>query len=174
MPMQVFNPFGSITKSPLRWQDSTGKQVANVAYITIAEAGGDNIVLGYAPITGVDIKQLTDFSVTKSLDRDFLIATFGDTPVQITLKGLNFFNLNGCTLLGNSASNDQIMEFYKKNRLSTDRFKRFDIAIAISTNNTVVFRCVIVGLDTQNTASQDGLSNMLYSYTMTLIGVDRE
>ena len=167
-PIQLFPPMGGLAVSTL----STN----NIAFITLSEAGGDNIALGYAPVTGVSIQQLTDFSVTKSLSRDFLVAAFGDTPVKITLSGVDFFNINGCNILDSTTgagSNDQIMEFYKKNRISTDRTKRFDIAIATSDKGTVGFRCVIIGLDAQNKAASDGLNNVMYNYTMSLIGVDR-
>ena len=167
-PVKIFPPMGGVAVSTL----STN----NIAFITLSEAGGDNIALGYAPVTGVSIQQLTDFSVTKSLSRDFLIAAFGDTPVKITLSGVDFFNINGCNILDSktgAGSNDQIMDFYRKNRISTDRTKRFDIAIATSDKNTVGFRCVITGLDAQNKASSDGLNNVMYNYTMFLIGVDR-
>jgi hypothetical protein len=165
--ISLFSPVGSVNKAQLT--DSS-----KVAYITISEAYGDNIILGYAPITGVDIKQLTDYSVTKSLFGDFLVSTFGDTPVMITLRGLNFFNINGCLLTGQKESKTQIMDFYKENRVSSAPSKRFDISIATSSTSTSAFRCVIVGLDTQNMSTDDGISNILYNYTMTLIGVDRE
>lgn len=171
--MNIFSPFGSVNKTPLSYTDDKGQQVHNVAFITMTRAGGSEIALGYAPITGVAIRQLTDYSVTKSLDQDFLVATFGDTPTQITLKGLNFFNINGCQLAGSNESKQQIMDFYDQNKLSTDRTRRFDIAIATSSSSTAAFRCVIVGLDAQNQATGDGLSNVMYNYTMQLIGVKR-
>lgn len=165
--LQIFSPFGSFSRHFI------APQGANVAYITISKAGGDDIILGYAPITGVDIRQLTDFSVTKSLNRDFLVATFGDTPVQITIKGLNFFNLNGCALKDDDVgSREQIMDFYKQNKLSAAPYDRFDVAITKSGETAVSFRCVIVGLDTQNESTTDGTSNLFYRYTMSLIGVD--
>ena len=169
----IFNPFGSVYKTPLIYTDNSGQQITNVAFITISEAGGDTIVLGYAPITGVAIRQLTDYSITKSLNKDFLVATFGDTPTQITISGINFFNINGCELAGDTESKEQIMDFYSKNKLSADRNKRFDVAIAASRDSTAAFRCVIVGLDTQNQYSTDGLSNVMYKYTMQLVGVER-
>lgn len=172
-PKNIFNPFGSVNKTPLIYTDRNGQQVTNVAFITISEAGGSDIVLGYAPITGVAIRQLTDYSITKSLNKDFLVATFGDTPTQITLKGINFFNINGCELASDTEAKEQIMDFYSKNKLSADRNKRFDIAIAASRNSTAAFRCVIVGLETQNQSTGDGTSNIMYNYTMQLVGVER-
>jgi hypothetical protein len=166
--MQIFSPTGSI---------STYKQVADgkKAYITLSAVGSEQgLLVGSAPITGVDIKQLTDYSVTKSLNKDFLVATFGDTPIQITLHGLNFFNMNGCALnMGDEADNRQILDFYKENRLSTDPSKRFDVAIASDESATVSFRCVIVGLTTQNQSASDGTNNRVYDYSMSLIGVDK-
>jgi hypothetical protein len=169
----IFNPYGSVNRTPITYTDAKGQQVKNVSFITLSEAGGDNIVLGYAPITGVKIRRLTDYSVTKSLDDDFLVATFGDTPTSIVISGMNFFNINGCELSGDNESKAQIMDFYENNKISTDKTKRFDVAIANSKSSTVGFRCVIVGLDLANESRGDGLSNVMYNYTMQLIGVKR-
>ena len=166
----LFRPSGSVGWSTL----ATPQQDKFQAYITITVAGNDTMLLCRAPITGVRINQLTDFSVTKSLDRDFLVATFGDTPTRIQLEGLTFFNLNGCRLFNSKGDKKQIMNFYKENRLSTDPSKRLDISIASGVGEPAVsFRTVLVGLDTVNKASENGVSNVLANYTMTLIGVER-
>ena len=168
--INIFKPSGSINWSSL----TTGEHDKFQAFITITVAGSNTILLGKTPVTGVQIGQLTDFSITKSLDNDFLVATFGDTPTRIQLKGLSFFNLNGCPLTGSAESKKQIMNFYKENKLSTDIHKRLDISIASGVGEPpVAFRTVLVGLETQNNASDTGSSNRVYSYTMTLIGVER-
>lgn len=171
MPLrEIFSPFGSVNRSKLTLD--TGKKP--VAFVTLSEVGGKSWLTGYAPVTGVGITQLTDFSITKSLDKDFLVAVFGDTPVKIVLRGVNFFNLNGCNLGSGRNGKKQVMSFYKSNRLSTAPQKRFDVAITVGADSTpVVFRCVIVGLETQNASTESGISNIMYSYTMQLIGVDR-
>lgn len=168
--INIFKPSGSVNWSTLAGAEQDKFQ----AFITITVAGSNTILLGKSPVTGVQITQLTDFSLTKSLDRDFLVATFGDTPTRIQLKGLSFFNLNGCPLRGSLADRRQIMNFYKANKLSTDINKRLDISIASGAGETpVAFRTVLVGLETQNNATGDGISNVVYNYTMTLIGVER-
>lgn len=166
----LFNPFGSVNWSTLATPEQNGYQ----AFITITVADSDAILLGMVPVTGVRINQLTDFSVTKSLDRDFLVTTFGDTPTRIQLDGLTFFNLNGCSLTGSKSDRKQIMNFYKENKLSTDLSKRIDISIASGAGEAPVsFRTVLVGLDTVNKSNESGLSNVMANYTMTLIGVER-
>lgn len=168
--INIFGPFGSINKSILATPEQSGFQ----SFITITVADSDEILLGMVPVTGVRINQLTDFSLTKSLDRDFLVATFGDTPTRIQLDGLTFFNLNGCALTGSKGEKQQIMNFYKENRLSTDINKRIDISIASGAGEVpVAFRTVLVGLDTANKSNEAGLSNVMANYTMTLIGVER-
>lgn len=168
--ISIFKPSGSISRSTLTPSERDKFQ----AFITITVAGSDTILLGTIPVTGVRINQLTDFSVTKSLDRDFLVSTFGDTPTRIQLDGLSFFNMNGCDLTGSGSDNKQIMNFYRENRLSTDINKRIDISIASGAGEPpVAFRTVIVGLDTINKSNSDGISNIVYNYTMTLIGVER-
>ena len=169
--MQIFNPMGRVSQSVF----INPSQTKFNAFITITPLNSDVRLLGTAPITGVTIQQLTDFSITKSLDNDFLVATFGDTPTKITLKGLSFFNLNGCALSDGDASQQQILDFYKTYRVSTDINNRVDISISKGNRiPPVAFRCVIVGLDSQNQSSGDGLSNFVYNYTMQLIGVERQ
>ena len=166
----VFNPMGSISQSVF----INPSQTKFNAFIVITPINSDDKLLGTAPVTGVTIQQLTDFSITKSLDNDFLVSTFGDTPTKITLKGLSFFNLNGCALEDGDASRQQILDFYKTYRVSTDINNRVDISISKGDRTPpVAFRCVIVGLDTQNQSTGDGISNFMYSYTMQLIGVER-
>ena len=166
----IFKPSGSVNWSTLATPEKDKFQ----AYITITVADNDTKLLCRAPITGVRISQLTDFSVTKSLDRDFLVATFGDTPTRIQLDGLTFFNLNGCPMNNTKGDKQQIMTFYKKNKVSTDISKRLDISIASGVGEPAVsFRTVLVGLDTVNKSDESGMSNVMATYTMTLIGVER-
>lgn len=166
----LFRPFGSVSWSTLATPEQNGYQ----AFIAVTVADSDEMLLGAVPITGVRINQLTDFSVTKSLDRDFLVTTFGDTPTRIQLEGLTIFNLNGCDLTNSSKDRRQIMNFYKENKVSSDLSKRIDISIASGAGEPPVsFRTVLVGLDTVNKSNETGLSNVLANYTMTLIGVER-
>jgi len=168
--INIFKATGSVNWSQIIRQEDEKFQ----AFITITATGTSNILLGRAPVTGVHIKQLTDFSVTKSLNRDFLVSVFGDTPTDIQLNGISFFNLNGCPLTGTVQSREQVLNFYKRYKLSTDIQNRVDIAIASGTGETpVAFRCVLLGLETKNTSSEDGVGNICYNYSMSLIGVER-
>ena len=168
----VFNPLGGISQSVF----INRSQRAFNAFIVISpiDSDGTEDLLATAPVTGVLIQQLTDFSVTKSLDKDFLISTFGDTPTKITLKGLSFFNLTGCAIGSGDVTRQQVLDFYKKYRISTNINNRVDISISKGEREApVAFRCAIVGLDTQNQSTGDGLSNLAYNYTLQLIGVER-
>lgn len=166
--MRLFNPLGGVSETIV--------STKNTAFITLSKVGGKSYLLAKAPVKGVDIRQLTDFSVTKSLDYDFLVTTFGDTPTQIEISGLSFFNLNGCPLSAQSASDhDQIMNFYDKNKISSNLSARFDVAVApVSRSKTSVFRCVIVGLRVTNSASgPEQAGNISYNYTLSLVGVKK-
>ena len=164
--MRLFNPLGGVSESVISTQ--------NTAFITLSKVGGKSYLLAKAPVKGVDIRQLTDFSVTKSLDYDFLVTTFGDTPTQIEISGLSFFNLNGCPLNPQSSKDhDQVMNFYDKNKISSNLSARFDVAVApVSGTKTSVFRCVIVGLRVTNSSADSGQAgNVSYNYTLSLVGV---
>lgn len=169
--IQIFNPLGSTSTAAI----ATPKD-GYVAFITIYDTEGDKVWLARAPITGVNIKQLADYSVTKALDNDFLVTTFGDTPVQIDLTGLNIYNMNGCAITDSKESRAQVLAYYKKKKISSNLKIRFDISIATGSGGpSATFRCVLVSLNVKNDASSGAMDtgNRLYSYAMTFIGVSR-
>lgn len=165
--MKIFNRLGGVS------QQVVGNN--NTAFITLSKVGGKSFLLARAPVTGVDVQQITDFSITKSLDYDFLVTTFGDTPTKIEIQGISFFNLNGCELNPSSdAAHQQIMTFYDKNKISANLTARFDVAIApVSKSKVSVFRCVIVGLRVGNNAGRQEGPNVSYTYTLSLVGVKK-
>lgn len=173
MRMKIFSPLGAVSQTVLE---------KDVAFITITKVGGtDNTsvktILASAPITDVSIRQRADFSLTKSLANDFLIAAFGDTPVQIDLRGINIIGINNCVLgVGTEESTrTQILDFYKKNKVSADQSARFDVAIAPGANKAAsAFRCIICALDVAN-SNQNGQNavHRTYNYSMSLIGANK-
>ena len=166
-------------------------KVANTGGKKEKEKEGSDVILAMAPMTEIEIRQLTDYSITKSLENDFIVATFGDTPVSITIRGINFFGLE-CKLgqevhwfdyllfrAGDKKKeNQQILDFYNRNKLSANPSARFDVAIASSEpdgdQDTATYRCVVVGLDIINNAAREGAtSNIAYNYMLTMIGVKK-
>ena len=166
--MKIFNRLGGVSETVVNSNKNT-------AFITMSKVGGPDLLLARAPVTSVDVSQITDFSITKSLDYDFLVTTFGDTPTKIEIQGISFFNLNGCALNPSSnTAHQQIMTFYDKNKLSANLSARFDVAIApVSKNKASVFRCVIVGLRVGNNAGRQEGPNVSYTYTLSLVGVKK-
>ena len=136
--------------------------------ITIVQPGAEKptIYLAFAPFTGISIKQLTDHTVNKALSGDFMIAAFGDTPSDIQLTGVCFFGAK-CGGVFENVSDDDIMEFYAKNKVSENPNARLDITMATSNN---AFRCALIGMRSQSTIEAE-LSGMLYTYNLSLIGV---
>ena len=171
----IFSQLGAVSQSVIE---------KDRAFITITKVGGTSggtgdirTILASAPVTAVNIKQLTDFSITKSLSNDFLVASFGDTPVQIQMQGINIIGINNCMLEASSSDSTrtQIMEFYKKNKVSSDLTARFDVAIAQGPNQPAVgFRCIIIALDVNN-SNQSGMNTVhkTYNYSMSLIGANK-
>lgn len=136
--------------------------------ITIVQPGAEKptIYLAFAPFTGISIKQLTDHTVNKALSGDFMIAAFGDTPSDIQLSGVCFFGAK-CGGMFESVSNDDIMEFYARNKISENPSARLDITMATSNN---AFRCALIGMRSQSTNDTE-LNGLLYTYNLSLIGV---
>lgn len=137
---------------------------------------GPKLYMANAPTSGIRIQRLTDHSINKSLGGDFLINVFGDTPDDIQLSGLNFFAYK-CGDILKTAEYDDIMDFYDQNKVSTDRSKRIDVTIANSGTDAKkpgqVFRCALIKLTAQSSSEPD-FSNVLYTYTLSLVGVAKK
>ena len=169
----VFNVLGSI--NTYTYPKSEGK-----AFFTIAPVVKNQIVKNYLtgamPVTGLHIQEGVDFSITKSLSQDFLVAAFGDSPVTIMLRGISFDEVPECLPSNQTtgadgktttAQQDRAMEFYDRYKLSADIENRVDIGI--STTN-ISYRCALIAMEVQKAGDGTGNQN-LYSYTIKLIGV---
>lgn len=177
--LKIFDALGGISQNVLKGASSFIAliKVANNAAATTRIAGISSI-LASAPATAITIQQLTDFSLTKSLDNDFLVTAFGDTPVKIELKGINIIGIDNCYLDGSSAESakTQILNFYDKNKVSANLQARFDLAISNGPKQPAsCFRCVIVALNVSN-SNQSGINaiHKTYDYSMSLIGVRKQ
>lgn len=141
------------------------------ALITIVQPKGiemedPKLYFAYAPATGISIKQLTDHTINKALSGDFMLASFGDTPVDIQLSGVCFFGVK-CGQMQAQLSNNDIMEFYNKNKVSENPSARLDITMGTSNN---AFRCALIGMKSQSTNEGD-MNGLLYTYNLSLVGV---
>ena len=164
--VQIFSQNGGMSIYAL---NDTTKALIVISEVAEDGSSAGNVYLANAPSTGISIKRLTDHTVTKSLGGDFLLASFGDTPEDIRISGLNFFGLK-CQQGESQPTYDDIMEFYDANKVSYRPDKRLDITF--STNNNV-FRCALVGLEARSSSDPE-YANVLYTYTLTLVGVKKK
>ena len=144
---------------------STFEDNCNVSIAIVDETMKD-VLLGCAPATGITIDQTVDYSISKSLQRDFIVDTFGDSPTKITLDGVEFLT----TSCGEKAKTDTktIEKFYDENKLSSDNTKR--VQLGLSTHGpAAAFTCVLVSM--RSTVGQAEAKNMSIKYSLTLIGV---
>ena len=162
--VQVFSQNGGLSVYNLNNETKT--------LIVITEVDEDSneskVYLANAPMTGISIKRLTDHTITKSLGGDFLLAAFGDTPDEIRLSGLNFFGIK-CPTGASQATYDDIMDFYERNKVSTNPRRRLDITFSSATR---VFRCALIGMDAKSSGDPE-YANVLYTYTLSLVGVPK-
>lgn len=134
------------------------------AFITLADLG--TVISAKAPATGVDIKMAADSTITKALNKDFLITAFGDQPVYITISGMQITYIpESCKGAGGKQS---VMDFYMQNKVSNDPSKRIDVSI-IAGGNSHAFKCAIMNLDIQN--DTQGAEYGFCRYKITLVGV---
>lgn len=150
-----------------------GASISNIgkgrAFITFSGgAGGDAlgaVVAASAPVTGVTVTQKVDYAITKALSKDFLVSTFGDSPVSITISGIELLNLE-CTTTNKYSS---IVDFYDKNKLSTNIMTRLNVGISVGAD-AVSYTCVLLGLTLQADTRND-MGNSTSSYVLDMLGV---
>lgn len=154
----IFNNTGGVSIADMKARER--------AFITFTSPQMSRVLVTTAPVTGVKITQQVDFNLTKTFGRDFLIATFGDQPVNIALEGLNIYN-SDCNSLVTGQTN-QIVAFYNANKVSTNLKQRVDVGI-YGVGATKAFRCALVGLS----VSADGgsASSGVYGYRLVMLGV---
>lgn len=158
MAIKLFNSgMGTVSKTVL------GQRAAFITFTDDLK----KVITATAPVTGVRVMQRVDFSITKSLSRDFLISAFGDQPVQIVISGMSIYAAS-CPDDGDSSN--AIPKFYRQNRISTDLDKRVQVGIAGLGSSSQAFNCAVVGLDLESNSenAQSGTN----TYTLTLVGVE--
>lgn len=159
---------GSIFHTHGYIQQQTMSDVKSEAFITLADLS--TVISAKAPATGVDIKMAADSTITKALNKDFLITAFGDQPVYITISGMQITYIpNHESCKGSVANQKQsVMDFYVQNKVSNDPSKRIDVSI-IAGGKSHAFKCAIMNLDIQN--DTQGSEYGFCRYKITLVGV---
>lgn len=160
----IDDPFGNTVASSFK---------AVAGFNMIGRGNGSSALYANMPITGVNITQGVDMSIAKTLNADFVVSEFGDSPVQISLSGINFYGNISCNGIG-LLQNKQVMDFYEANKLSTDIGNRLDISITPAASpRSGTFRCILVKMKSTTPISQQQAVTPAYSYEMSLIGVRR-
>lgn len=166
-----FGPLGDI--NTYTYPGSEGRAFFTMAPVN--EKGTNKSYLtGAMPVTGIQISEGVDYSLTKSLSQDFLLSAFGDAPVTIVLRGISFDEVPVCLPTTQAASGnsqqDRAMEFYDKYKLSADISNRVDIGISTT---SISYRCALVNMEAQKSGEGNGNQN-IYNYTLKLIGVRKK
>lgn len=126
---------------------------------------------GNLPVSGLTIDQAVDHSIAKTLNKDFVISEFGDTPVQIVMNGVSFYGECTGSTDGWGNNNEQIMDFYEKNKLSKDPKARLKLSITPGKTESGTFTCVLIKMRAVGPLLDKNGSVPVYSYNITLIGV---
>ena len=128
-------------------------------------------LFGNLPVSGLTVDQAVDHTISKTLNRDFVISEFGDTPVQIVMNGVSFYGDCEGAADGWGNTNEQIMDFYEKNKLSKDPSARFTLSITPGQTECGTFTCVLIKMKAIGPAMERQGTVPVYSYNITLIGV---
>lgn len=137
------------------------------ARLVLTDSSSSTILIATAPMLGITIEERADCNVTKALDGNFLITSFGDSPVKINITGMNILkkicnNTDESTYTSMSA-------FFDKNKVSADVHKRIKLIIATSYSETKSYVCAIIGYDT--VFREDDNEFGINTYSLHLIGV---
>ena len=115
--------------------------------LVIATGDLKTVLQGRAPATGITVMQKVDYSISKSLKKDFIVDTFGDSPVHIVLDGVTIMNA-ACLENGEQASTME--DFYEKYKLSANKANRVSLGLSghktedgVTTNT---FKCVLLSM----------------------------
>lgn len=136
--------------------------------IVLADVSLSTVLNGRAPATGITIDQAVDYSISKSLKQDFIVDTFGDSPVKITLEGIEFLT-STCGENQDETIQQTIETFYDNNKLSADRTKRVLLGLSTNPERGSAFTCVLTGM--RSVIDREGADKMYVKYSLTLIGV---
>jgi len=145
------------------------------ATIVMADAALTAYVSGRAPMTGITIEQKVDFSINKTLNKDFIVDVFGDSPTYIVIEGFNI--LAACTNENEGGGESgQVLgiakgmaTFYKENNVGTNKDKRISLSVYYSKEDKRTFQCILVGMRSSVT-TEDAKSSIL-RYRLELVGV---
>ena len=175
--MHIFDIHGSVSQITVAGESeakaffSLTKNLASKGPNDPPDETQPQAMFGNLPVSGLTIDQGVDHNIYKTLNRDFVISEFGDTPVQIVMNGVSFYGdcKDGDDGWGNNK--EQIMDFYEQNKLSKDPKARFTLSITPGKTDSGTFTCVITKMRAIGPAMDKQGSVPLYSYNITLIGV---
>lgn len=156
----IFGGIGSISYATLPNTES------KEAFITFLDKEANKLMAASAPITAISISQQVDYTISKNLDKGFLLAAFGDSPVTINIDGISFYNIQ-CE----SLTEDSVQQFFNKYKISNDEDNRLDVNINTGgkSSHKEVFTCALVACDLKSSSGEH--VHTAYNYKLTLIGV---
>lgn len=178
--LQIFNPHGAVDRVFL----DTGKDVP-IFFTLVAKtetgqpfgsttASGINkntILYGSMPVTGLSVDQGVDHTIAKTLGDDFLVSEFGNSPVLITLNGVNFFGPVCDSKDDWGTQNQQALDFYEKYKLSSSPTTRLALSVTEGRTQAGQFTCVLTKMRVVGPVVEKVGSIPMYTYNLTLIGV---
>ena len=159
--MILFNNAGSIS--------SENSSSSNRSYIVLSgsSSSSNSSLFAISPVIGVSIKQAPDTSISKAINGNFYVSTFGSSPVYITIRG---FHADSCI----SGSNSSIYDIYDEYRVDKNPNKRLSLGIYTTDNKSKstthgAFVCIILGMETS--IDEINSVNGSIQYTLSCVGV---
>lgn len=137
------------------------------AYVTLWADGGKalaSVLALTAPADNIRIDEGVDYTLSKSLAGDFMVATFGHKPVTITISGFDIYN-DPCLEQRGALT---VQAFYDKWNVHNNKEARINVGMAGSTGAGTAYRCVLVAL--QRHTAQELTVDGVGKYTMMLFG----
>ena len=177
--LHIFNPNGAVDRVFIATEKDVPIYFTLVAKQKTGEPFGTSttgtvnkgsILYGSMPVAGLSVDQGVDHTIAKTLGDDFLVSEFGNTPVQVSLNGVNFFG----PVCGDDdwgTQNKQALDFYEKYKLSSNPDIRLALSITEGRTHAGQFTCVLTKMRVVGPAVEKSGTIPLYTYNLTLIGV---
>ena len=178
--IHIFNPNGAVDRVFLATDQDVpifftlvAKQKTGEPFgtTTTGNVNKGSILYGGMPVAGLAVDQGVDHTVAKTLGDDFLVSEFGNTPVQISLNGVNFFGPVCDNTDDWGKQNQQALDFYEKYKLSSNPDIRLALSITEGRTQAGQFTCVLTKMRVVGPAVEKSGTIPLYTYNLTLIGV---
>lgn len=155
--MNIFGTYaGTVSSSTIGTPTDATIATVTMAIKESGASGEDStvtLITAHAPVLRCRVNESVDYSIGKALSSDFIVTSFGDLPVELSISGMTIMEVScGSTSAtnpdkGNDNANKtktlKLSELWNKYSFSSNPDVRF--SIGISTNSgSFAYKCILL------------------------------